>query len=296
MPVSPQVKEFAAGTHQGMKRDHNEDCFEANSAMNLWLVADGVGGHSYGEVASALVKTTIVKEVSRGEDLITAIHAAHKAVLDEILERGDTRFNMGSTVVAMRLIDHTYDITWVGDSRAYLWDGKSLTRLSKDHSQVGALVDQGIVSIKDAATHPDRHVLTQSIGVSVDMCLNPGRARGTIEEGQQLLLCSDGLNDELSDEAIAVQMRGNNSPQEQVDALINAALASGGNDNVTVVVVGKPPAANDEAQVHVPDLDVTQGVARAMLPEGNVRQERSDKIWMIVFFITMALMLLVWVA
>ena len=229
-----------------MKRDGNEDCFVADGSLGLWLVADGVGGHSCGEVAAAIVAATITEEVARGRPLATAIHQAHAEVLREIASR-DTNTRMGSTVVALLLADADYTLAWVGDSRAYLWDGVELVQLTRDHSHVRDLVDRGMLASEDIKSHPERHALTQSIGVSRDMQLDLGQLLGQLEAGQQILLCSDGLTDELPDSEIAQQLRHNSSTQGQVDGLVNAALHAGGRDNVTAVIVGAPADASQIA-------------------------------------------------
>ncbi|MEH6584888.1 MAG: protein phosphatase 2C domain-containing protein, partial [Halioglobus sp.] len=201
-----------ASTHPGLKRSQNEDAFEANAELGLWLVADGVGGHAFGDVASALVAATVTEAHARGEELVGALHGAHQAVLEEIGRR-DESLGMGATVVAFTLTGKHYHLAWVGDSRAYLWNGEHLELLSHDHTHVADLVDRGLISQAEAARHPERHVLTQSVGVFANMQLAPGERRGTLALGEQILLCSDGLNDELSDQAIAAQLRGNNSCQ-----------------------------------------------------------------------------------
>ena len=206
--------------------------------------ADGVGGHSCGEVAAAIVTATVTREVSRGETLVDAILRSHSEVLKEIAaSASNTR--MGSTVVALSMLDNNYTVAWIGDSRAYLWDGRELQQLSRDHSHVRDLVDRGVLSHEDIGSHPDRHALTQSIGVSSDMKLEPGQQRGQLAAGPQILLCSDGLTDELTDSEIAEQLRCYSSAQGQVDALVNAALEAGGRDNVTVVVVGAPAESGE---------------------------------------------------
>jgi serine/threonine protein phosphatase PrpC len=231
-----------------LKRDGNEDCFVADGSLGLWLVADGVGGHSCGEVAAAIVAATVTEEVTRGQPLATAIHQAHADVLREIASR-DTNTRMGSTVVALLLADADYTLVWVGDSRAYLWDGIKLAQLTRDHSHVRDLVDRGMLASEDIKSHPERHALTQSIGVSLDMQLSLGQSLGQLEVGQQILLCSDGLTDELPDSEIAQQLRHHSSTQAQVDGLINAALQAGGRDNVTAVIVGAPAHAHQIADI-----------------------------------------------
>ncbi len=251
---------FAASTHQGLVRDHNEDCYEANPELGLWLVADGVGGHSHGEVASAVARDTIRESVAAGVDLVSAIKKAHKAVLAEI-DKKDHTSNMGSTVVALQLRGDEYDIAWVGDSRAYLYDG-AVRQLTRDHNPVSELLATGILTREEAATHPDRHVLTQSLGVSRSVDLEPGHITGTLASGQQIILCSDGLSDDVSTVTMTSHMKRTHTNRAQVDALLHAALDAGGRDNVTVVVVGTPPAAipEQDGDSDRPDLQTTQEV------------------------------------
>jgi serine/threonine protein phosphatase PrpC len=283
---------FAASTHPGLVRKQNEDCYEANPELGLWLVADGVGGHSYGEVASAIVKMTVPQAYSAGEKLVDAVHSSHQAVLEEIAKR-DENLGMGSTVVAFTLTGNAYEVAWVGDSRAYLWNGERLEQLTRDHTHVFDLVDRGEISREDAASHPERHVLTQSIGVFDDMELAPGTAQGTLEQGQQILLCSDGLTDELSDIAITAQLRGNYTTQSQVDGLINAALAAGGRDNVTVVVVGEAALAVGREVVALPaGPDTTQNIELAKPGYFAVWRKYGGTFWLaVIIFIALVIAL-----
>ncbi|MEM6546103.1 MAG: protein phosphatase 2C domain-containing protein, partial [Pseudomonadota bacterium] len=155
---------YAAKTHQGLKRGKNEDNFAVEPTMGLWVVADGVGGHSNGEVASKIACEVIVDQVSAGLTLSDSIAHAHKEVLAEIRAR-NAESNMGTTVVALQLNESRYEIAWVGDSRAYLYDGK-LTQLTKDHSAVNELLDRGVITPDKVAGHPQRHALSRSLGVS----------------------------------------------------------------------------------------------------------------------------------
>ncbi len=228
--------EFGAGTHPGHHRKNNEDSFVADPELGLWLVADGVGGHAGGEVASAIVAATVRDCIARGESLERAIYAAHRAVLAQAAERRE-RTDMGSTVVAMSLRGRDFQLGWVGDSRAYLWDDR-LTLLSRDHNPVSELLLRGLITSEEATNHPERHVLTQCLGISEQMRIFPEVTSGRLSGRQRLLLCSDGLNDELSDAVIASHLAAHAAPEAQVDALISAALAAGGRDNVTVIIVG----------------------------------------------------------
>jgi protein phosphatase len=283
---------FAASTHTGLKRDHNEDCYHAVPVLGLWLVADGVGGHANGEVASAIVRDTIQAKVAAGAPLIDAIVNSHNAVLAEIGRRGNS--NMGSTVVALHLPDENYEVAWVGDSRAYVFNGE-LRQLTRDHNPVSELLARGAITPEQAASHPDRNVLSQSLGVAQGISVAPERIRGQLLPGQQLLLCSDGLTDELNDEAIAAEMRGQSSPQDQVDALVTAALRSGGRDNITVIVVGNPADPHHQSAQLTRQGEPTQEIDAATgagSDNGNPASHDS-KVWLLMAI--MGLLAVVWV-
>jgi protein phosphatase len=219
-----------------LQRKFNEDRYAAEDSLGLYLVADGMGGHAHGEVAADIVREALQREVSSGTDLVIAILRSHDHVLEEISRRGaDVR--MGTTVVALLLENSEYTVAWVGDSRAYLWNGSELKQLTRDHSYVRELVDQGKLASDEIRSHPSRHALTQSIGVSQEMKLQPGMLTGSLHSGERILLCSDGLTEELTDTEIALQLERHDSQQSQVDALVNAALRAGGSDNITVIVV-----------------------------------------------------------
>ncbi len=274
------MTQFAASTHPGLKRNHNEDCYEANPDLGLWLVADGVGGHAHGEVASGIVRDTVRNGLKAGQSLTEAIGKSHAAVLAEIRSR-DEASNMGSTVVALKLDGNDYEIAWVGDSRAYAFDGNKLRQLTRDHNPVSEMQLRGILTPEQAAIHPERHVLSQSLGVSDEVTAEPDSVSGSLKPGEQIILCSDGLSDELTDHGIAEIMGRETSPQTQVDALINGALNAGGSDNVTVVIVGAPP---DKAPVApLPqDLETTQNIGHAVASDTTARVSHSGKIWLLL--------------
>lgn len=228
----------AGDTNTGARRDHNEDCFAMEPRLGLWLVADGVGGHAAGEVASDLVRSTIIERVTSGDSLVDAIALSHEVLLREIDRREvPATLGMGSTVVAARIEGSEYEVAWVGDSRAYLYGGQ-LQQLTTDHTRVHELLAHGAITREQAHSHSDRHVLTQCLGIGKDLQVAPGHVTGTLQPGELLLLCSDGLTDELSDSVIAGLLASNTTPQAQVDALIRCALDRGGSDNISVVVVG----------------------------------------------------------
>lgn len=228
--------EFGHGTHVGLRRTRNEDTYYADASLGLFLVADGMGGHQHGEVASALVRDAVVDLVSQGHSLIEAVHGAAERLLAHTRHSFDV-LPMGTTIAVLRVIGDGYEVAWVGDSRIYLWK-KELRQISHDHSLVQALVEAGQLDPTQAAQHPQRNVLTQALGVTAIEQLHIGMARGQLESGMGFLLCSDGLTEGVSDASIARTMaRTDLAAQECVDQLLLSALDSGGDDNITVLIV-----------------------------------------------------------
>lgn len=234
-------------THTGNVRAGNEDSFFSDDDLGLWLVADGMGGHEAGEVASAIVSNVIVDEVTEGRSLSDAIQRSHQSILDAA-EQGMGARGMGSTVVALiRAQKNQWRLGWVGDSRAYLWTRNSdnegeLQQISKDHSYVQALFDSGAITEEEMENHPEKNVITQCLGsleipkVRVDMF------GGEWKPGQKILLCSDGLSDEVNDAKIAEILNEYEESDVAVEKLIEAALNNGGRDNVTVILINAPAA------------------------------------------------------
>ena len=229
--------EFGHSTHVGLRREHNEDTYYADAELGLWLVADGMGGHEHGEVASALARDTLVREVDKGAELVQAIQLADEEIIRHSTRRSEA-LPMGTTIAALRVTGGTqYEVAWVGDSRVYAWNN-GLKQLSQDHSYVQELIDQGAITSEQARSHPHRNVVTQALGVTDPQTLRVESVHGELKAGMQLLLCSDGLTEEVGDKAIAAIIgRTDLSAQECVDHLIIAALDGGGSDNVTVILV-----------------------------------------------------------
>lgn len=234
---------YDAATDKGLLRDNNEDCFLNIPDRGLWLVADGMGGHEAGEVASDIVVKSIDKATADGNPLAGAIQSAHKSVLDAV-SNGIGAQGMGSTVVALQSTDNEYQIAWVGDSRAYLWthdsEGGTLEQLSRDHSYVQLLLASGAITEEEVENHPDKNVITQCIGSQDVEEVQVDTVKGQWQEKQWILLCSDGLTDELNDEKIAQVLCDAKSSRDAVAKLIKGALQSGGRDNVTVQIVESP--------------------------------------------------------
>lgn len=244
--VTPTKKHgYGFKTDAGAVRELNEDTCLADPELGLWLVADGMGGHSTGDVASRIARDTIVKHVRAGSSLRDAIQAAHREVL-KVAKTREGSVGMGSTVVAVLVDGADYEVAWVGDSRAYLYDGE-LAQITRDHSHVQDLLEAGAITVEEASRHPSRHLLTRCLGVNADDTFEIGTGRGRFVRGQELLLCSDGLTDELTDTEIADIMGTAASPQERADKLVEAAIDGGGRDNISVVLFSAPPDAPSAA-------------------------------------------------
>lgn len=229
--------EFGHLSHVGLRRELNEDTYYGDAELGLWLVADGMGGHDSGEVASALARDSIVREVRAGKGLADAIRRANEDIIRQSRTRNES-MPMGTTIVAIRVTPAgRFELVWVGDSRAYLWNGK-LQQVSSDHSYVQELIDQGQLTHEQARSHPYRNVVTKALGVTEPDKLSVETVAGELRPGMQILLCSDGLTEEVDDAMIAKALAQNDiSAQECVDHLVAAALDGGGSDNVTAVLV-----------------------------------------------------------
>ena len=230
-----RIAEFATATHAGRVRRKNEDAYFADAP--LFAVADGMGGALAGELASRIAVQTLAELVAEGTDeerLAATIRLANRRVAERATE--DPRASgMGSTVTAALVGRSGVAFAHVGDSRAYLWRGGVLTRLSDDHSLVAEWVKVGAIAPEDAAHHPQRSVITRALGadwqVDVDTWTTPARS------GDVILLCTDGLSGFVDDAAIAKVLREHSDLSAVADALIDAANATGGEDNVTAVVM-----------------------------------------------------------
>ncbi len=241
--MSMQSLGFAAQSVAGRVRGHNEDAVLCLPELGLWAVADGMGGHECGEVASALALDTLRQSIVAGSGLESSIHAAHQAILAAVQEEGGRR--MGSTVVAVRFVDADYEVAWIGDSRAYRISLDGIERLTRDHSWVQAMIDAGELSLDEARQHPRRNIVTQCLGQG-EQALEVGRVQGSLAPGELLLLCSDGLTGELTDEQIQDVCAGAATLDELVDELIGLANRLGGKDNISCIVLGRSMAESTE--------------------------------------------------
>jgi serine/threonine protein phosphatase PrpC len=235
--------QFAGHTDVG-RRKHNEDAFLIDPDLGLLVVADGVGGHHSGEVASALTIEVLRREISAGSDLASAIQMANNEVKAGV-EIGKGKAGMATTVVALRLTGDQYELAWVGDSRAYLWDGQ-LKLLTRDHSFVEAQLAAGQITLEEARTHPRRHVILQAIGLQKEGSVEIGSNSGRLGAGNTLLLCSDGVTDPLDNEQLSHLIGRGTPAQDTSSSLVNTALQCGGKDNSTAVIVQYKPESESE--------------------------------------------------
>ena len=226
-------------TDVGLVREHNEDALLVNDG--LCAVADGLGGHAAGEVASAVV-VEVLGALAPDPDvasLVAAVTAAH----EEIRARADAApalRGMGSTVVALALSDEGPVLLWVGDSRGYLLHGDRLSPLTRDDSLVADEIDAGLLTVEQARTDRRRNVVTQALGLAQAPTVHVR----TLPEvtSARLLLCSDGLTEHVTDDEIAAVLIGEADQGSAADRLVALARAGGGSDNITVVVADLTPA------------------------------------------------------
>jgi len=239
---------YGYGTDRGLRRELNEDSYIA--ADPVFAVADGMGGHEAGEIASGLCVRALagIPQLATGERSITA------SVLQQYLVRADNSIReaagarAGTTLTGAVVVEQMGMPYWlvlnIGDSRTYRLSQGRFEQISVDHSEVQELVDAGEITAQEATVHPRRHVVTRALGTGdeteADYWLLP------VEEGDRVLVCSDGLTGELADEDILRILSTVAQPQDAVDALIQAALRSGGRDNVTAIVVDASNVAHDD--------------------------------------------------
>lgn len=236
----------AALTDVGKVRQINEDSFLDLPQTGLWIVADGMGGHSRGDLASRTIVETL-RPMQYPKRLSQFAHIVQRALIEvnhslvEIANDQSIPTTIGSTVVALLMAEGQCACVWAGDSRIYRYRNGILQQLTVDHSEVEMLVQQGQLTPEQAASHPLANVLTRAVGAHDHLILDT-KVEG-LRHGDRYLLCSDGLNKEVSDEEISQVLRFGNS-KDACRTLVEMTLARGSRDNVTVVVVdvdrGKP--------------------------------------------------------
>ena len=242
--------EAAHLTDIGRQRTNNEDSFlywepdsddDFRRKGRLAIVADGMGGYEGGQEASRLAVETVrsIYDNAFGgnpqDTLVQALEAAHQNI-QRFAQDHPQFYGMGTTCTALAIVDRQLSFAHVGDSRLYLIRGESISRLTRDHSYVGRLVETGIVRSEDAESHPQRHILTAALGSGRDVTPHIPEQPAPLEEGDILLLCTDGLWGVVGDADLARTVQSN-PPAEACQKLVDMALERGGPDNITVLVL-----------------------------------------------------------
>jgi len=232
----------AASTHVGMCRQANEDHYAIVPELGLYLVADGMGGHKAGQVASELASESAIRAiealqgatVSLAQRLRQAVSSANREIFTSASNKPEFA-GMGTTFVSLLFAGERLALAHVGDSRAYLVRQGRLRRLTDDHSIVAELVRRQEISESDARQHPHRHVLTRALGVRPR--IEPDLAEMTPQPGDVFILCSDGLTTHVEDEEIAARVAASQDLEDAAAGLVDAANRAGGVDNTTVLLV-----------------------------------------------------------
>lgn len=258
---------WGAATHVGHKRAINEDSFVATAPV--FAVADGMGGHDSGEVASGLVAERL-SQLAESDDLLPEVVVdALRSVHGEIQSRHDGASDreMGTTVAGIVLLESSTPLRWlminVGDSRVYRLHGDDFDQVSVDHSVVQELITAGVITSESAQRHPDRHVITRALGVGDELVADFALFEPI--PGERFLLCSDGVHGQLRADEIVSILREHIGPQGAADALIAAVLAGRAPDNLTAIVVdvldgsASDDVAGDTSPRHLLDIGATDG-------------------------------------
>jgi protein phosphatase len=273
---------WGASTDVGMVRQQNEDSYLAEE--NLYVVADGMGGHNAGEVASALAVTTLkagartgIDSVERFRELVQQANTAiYTASLDDSTQSG-----MGTTLTALSIVageEPRVLVANVGDARTYLWRNGALTRLSVDHSYVQELVNEGIITPEEARVHPRRNIVTRALGIDRSVVVDV--FSHLVRTGDRIVLCSDGLVDEVSDADIAVVLGQHSDPQDTAEALVMVANTAGGRDNTTVIVVDVLDDISEPVILPTPDNTTPMEALAPM----QLAPAKKSKVGMVLFW------------
>ena len=228
-----------ARTDVGKVRKVNEDSVLDHGDAGIWVVADGMGGHAAGDVASRSIveKLGAIKASADANELINAVEngllEVNESLLQQAAERTD-RQTMGSTVSVMVAFHKKCFSLWAGDSRTYRVRNGRLQRMTSDHSKVQDLVDDGLLNEEEAERHPEANVITRAIGATRNLYIDLDVH--DVDAGDRYMLCSDGLYKEVAEEEMA-DLISQGSPEDACNALVELTLERGSRDNVTVIVI-----------------------------------------------------------
>lgn len=237
----------SSDTNVGMVRTVNEDSIMTKPDAGIWAVADGMGGYEAGDVASKMIVSSLAETEKHEyldtfvDDIEDKIISANKRILEysEIMHDGRT---LGSTIVSLLIQGQAGVCLWAGDSRLYMLRNNQLQQLSRDHSYVQELLDQGSISEEDAVNHPDANVITRAVGTSDELYIDIKAFN--VQIGDTFLLCSDGLYNVVDDSEIEHHMRSDDI-DNAVRQMVVKALENGAPDNVSVVMVRSLPESNN---------------------------------------------------
>jgi serine/threonine protein phosphatase PrpC len=219
-------------THVGCRRKLNEDAVVACPDHRMWAVADGMGGHDAGEVASAMVVEAL-SQCTKKDEALDSLRDVNARLVEMARTSFDSR-TIGSTVVGLVADERGYTCFWAGDSRAYCVRDSAITRLTRDHSLVQDLVDAGMIDEAAAEVHPNANVITRAIGASDH--LHVEIVTGDVRAGALFLLASDGLTRLLNDDELLIELRGDDL-EDEAERLLDMALDRGAPDNVSLIIV-----------------------------------------------------------
>jgi len=262
-------------SHLGLVRECNEDSFICDEELGLWVVADGVGGNSHGEIASQLAVQTVERAVRQGNDLSQALVKANEVVIRASEDQADLA-GMATTAIACHFRGHQFELAWVGDSRAYLLDAEGICQLSSDHNRANELFEMGEIGQDDIMCHPGQHELTQAIG---QMTLDKiPKSLGELHEGDILLLCTDGLTGLVDDDDIYRTIFLAPSLEYASQSLLKQVLDKGASDNVTFSLIR---FCEEESAIKASDFSTSkQAVNANNTIESNYRKPFDKKAYL----------------
>lgn len=279
---------FAAATDIGLVRQSNQDALYADNT--LAIIADGMGGHQAGEVAAAMSIEFVrrgFRESQSVEGLVEAIQGANAAVVDDALENPE-HFGMGTTIIAIGLTNDLANVVvptlvHVGDSRAYQIRDGALRQLSEDHSVAEEWVRMGRLTPEEAAVHPRRHQLTRGVGVEDTIAIDVASINAIA--GDRILLCSDGLSNELDGDTLVKLASPPNGLELAVERLVSAAKVAGGRDNISVILIEFDEVSVSATPIRRTMSSAPPPVASISQPMNRRRRRLTWRVWALTFII-----------
>jgi len=223
---------YSAKTHPGNREGENEDSIGWDESRGIWFVADGMGGHAAGKTASELARKSLL-EADGSTTVASQLIAAHETII-EAADHDASLAGMGTTAVVVHFEGSRAEVSWVGDSRAYLWRRGELRQVSRDHSFLEVMRAQNLLTEEQIRADPRSNLVTQTLGLGDPQ---PSVETVKLRYGDWILLCSDGLNDDVSHDQMQAVLASHHDIESAVDELIATALENGGRDNTSVILI-----------------------------------------------------------